>query len=315
MNKTKKTMKKMDKELDNQESLLENKPSKMIDKDLVKPKGTYSPNNKLNDLTSSEWVQETVSVFTQKGLGAGHEDTKIERQHPAPFSFQDVGRLIKFFTKKGGKVLDPFDGVASTIKACALNDREGYGIELNETFHKLAKKRLNTEVQNTLFERKEQHLILGDSLNEIKKFEPEFFDFIVTSPPYWNILNTIDNKVKKDRVSNGLKTNYSSDSNDLSNIEKYEDFVLRLGDFFDSCANILKSRKYMAIIVSDFRKKERYYSFHSDLAKHIESKGNFILKGITILYQRHKKIMPYGYPASYVPNIHHQYILIFQKNA
>ena len=27
------------------------------------------PNNKLNDLTSREWIKETVSVWTQRGLG------------------------------------------------------------------------------------------------------------------------------------------------------------------------------------------------------------------------------------------------------
>jgi DNA modification methylase len=184
-----------------------------------KSNGTYDPRNKLNNLTSSDWVKETVSVFVQKGLGASHEDTKIERQHPAPFSFQDVARLIKFFTKKDNKVLDPFNGVASTTKACALNDRIGYGIELNETFHKLAQERMRKEVQNTLFGRKEHHLILGDSITEIKNFENEFFDFIVTSPPYWNILDTIDNKVKTNRVSNGLATKYSDKDSDLSNIE------------------------------------------------------------------------------------------------
>jgi hypothetical protein len=31
------------------------------------------------------------------------------------------------------------------------------------------------------------------------------------------------------------------------------------------------------------------------------------------LYQRHKRIFPYGYPYAYVPNIHHQYILILQN--
>ena len=75
-----------------------------------KSNGKYDPRNKLNNLTSSEWVKETVSVFTQKGLGRGHKDTEIEKQHPAPFSFQDVARLINFFTKKDAKVLDPFSG-------------------------------------------------------------------------------------------------------------------------------------------------------------------------------------------------------------
>src|SRR5690606_24361020 len=97
-------------------------------------------------LTSKEWIPETISVWNQKGLGAGHPDTKIERQHPAPFSFTDVARLIRFFTKSGQTVLDPFLGIGSTLKACVLEGRSGIGIELNPTFAELSRERLNTEV-------------------------------------------------------------------------------------------------------------------------------------------------------------------------
>ncbi|HSH61343.1 MAG TPA: transposase [Acidimicrobiales bacterium] len=44
--------------------------------------GGVSPRNKLNDLTAKEWIQETVSVWRQKGPGAGHPDAQIERLHP-----------------------------------------------------------------------------------------------------------------------------------------------------------------------------------------------------------------------------------------
>ena len=33
----------------------------------------------------------------------------------------------------------------------------------------------------------------------------------------------------------------------------------------------------------------------------------------TILHQDQKGVFPYGYPAAYVPNIHHQYILILRN--
>lgn len=271
--------------------------------------------NNLNDLTAAEWIPETISVFNQKGLGVGHEDTKIERQHPAPFSFQDVGRLIKFFTKKEQKVLDPFNGVGSTLKACAFNNREGVGIELVKKYVELTKDRLSKELKTddkSVTINKNQKVIQGDALSKIKDFKDNEFDFIVTSPPYWNILSKVDHKAKKERVEKNLDVKYSNLKNDLGNISKYDDFIDILSEFFNNCSRILKPKKYMCIIVSDFRHKDKFYMFHSDLANKLEQ-GNFALKGITVLYQRHKKIFPYGYPYSYVPNIHHQYILIFQN--
>jgi len=54
--------------------------------------------------------------------------------------------------------------------------------------------------------------------------------------------------------------------------------------------------------------------FHADLASALEQR-KFALKGITILHQKHKRVFPYGYPYSFVPNLHHQYILILRKDA
>jgi SOS regulatory protein LexA len=270
--------------------------------------------NHFNDLSPSEWIQETISVFVQKGLGAGHKDAQIERQHPAPFSFQDVARFIRFFTKAGQTVLDPFCGVASTLKAAALNNRNGVGIELVKKYSDLGKKRLETEVEFNLFNKSKQTIITGDAFKEIDRFSDNHFDFIITSPPYWNILNKVDHKALQERVKNGLDTKYSNDKRDIANIPNYQDFLTKLAEFFENCSRILKPNKYLCIIVSDFRHKAKYYSFHSDLANFLERKY-YTLKGITILYQNHKKVFPYGYPFTYVPNIHHQYILILQNHA
>jgi len=275
-------------------------------------KSAFALNNTLNDLTAKEWLPETITVFSQKGLGAANKDAQIEKLHPAPFSFQDVGRLIQFYTKENDKVLDPFSGVASTVKACAFNNRRGYGIELNPKYHKLGIKRIDQEVPETYSLKNKQKLVNGDSLSHIKKIKKDTFDFIVTSPPYWNILDTVDHK-SKERIQSELDHKYSESENDLANIDDYEEFLIRLVKFFDKCSRILKTKKYMCVIVSDFRKKEKYYTFHADLANTLEQAGNFQLKGIRILYQRHKSIFPYGYPFSFVPNMHHQNVLIFQN--
>lgn len=274
---------------------------------------TYNLGNKLNDLTSKEWLTESVTVFTQRGLGAKSKEAQIEKEHPAPFSFQDVARLIRFFTKKGNRVLDPFSGVASTLKACSFESREGHGIELNKRYFELGKKRIEVEVPPSFQYKQKQYFINGDSRKKIAEFSDNFFDFIVTSPPYWNILETIDHKAKEHRIDNGLDTKYSDNDADLANIKEYEDFLEILSSFFSDCSRILKKGGYMAIIVSDFRKKEKYYVFHADLAQRIEKMGNFELKGIRILYQKFKSIYPYGYPFSFVPNIHHQNVLILRN--
>ena len=74
----------------------------------------------------------------------------------------------------------------------------------------------------------------------------------------------------------------------------------------------------MALVVSDFRDKSDFISFHSDLISkmnksEIPEGGRLNLQGIKILLQNHKSLLPYGYPFAYVENIHHQYILIFKK--
>lgn len=273
---------------------------------------TVDPRNQLNELTAKEWIPETVSVWNQRGLGSGHPDAQIERQHPAPFSFTDVGRLIRFFTKKGNTVLDPFVGVGSTLKACAIDGRRGIGIELNPQFAELSRERLAKEVRDTSSTVDGQCILEGDARDILPTLPDESVDFVVTSPPYWSILKKEDHKVRQGRIDKGLAKDYGTDKRDLAKIECYEDFMRELSAIFGECARTLKRGRYMAIIVSDFRDKSKYIMFHADLARSLEAYG-LEMRGLKVLYQRHKKVFPYGYPYSYVPNIHNQYILILQK--
>lgn len=271
------------------------------------------PRNQLNELTAKEWIPETVSVWTQRGLGAKHPDASIERKHPAPFSFSDVARLVRFFTKRDGTVLDPFLGIGSTLKACAIEQRRGIGIELNPTFVSLARDRLATEVRDMYATTDQQQIIEGDARHIVPTIPSDSIDFLVTSPPYWNILQKKDHKAREARIQHGLPTDYGNDPRDLGNLNSYEEFLLELTQIFRECHRTLRCKKYAAIIVSDFRHKSRYIMLHADLARSLEAIG-YGLRGITVLYQRHKRIFPYGYPYSYVPNIHNQYIIILQKD-
>ena len=303
-------------EQDNPDEILDSELGSADDSD-SKP---VDPRNTLNDLNGSQWLPETKSFFYQKGLGAKHPHAQIERQHPAPFSFQDIEHLITFFTKRGMRVLDPFGGVGSTAKACELEGRLCTSIELQPRWRDLAIQRLEIEVGEGTSQKHE--FILGDSRVELKRFADSSFDFMVTSPPYWSILNKkADHKVKKERIANNLATNYSDDDgNDLANIENYEDFIkILVDDVFMECARVLRPKKYMCLVVSDFRNKSEFISFHSDLIQAMnrrETRDGYriTLQGVKVLLQNHKTLLPYGYPFEYVENIHHQYILIYRKD-
>lgn len=279
----------------------------------IKASGEIHPRNVLNDLPASEWIRETVSVWRQRGLGANHPDAVIEKLHPAPFSFTDVARLIRFFTKSGHTVLDPFVGIGSTLKAAAVEGRKGLGIELNPQFVELARERLSSELDGNLLAERDQKVLEGDVRDLLPTIAESSVDLVITSPPYWNILHKEDHKARQERSSKGLATRYSDDERDFGNIGEYDVFLRELTEIFSGCARPLRPGRYMALVVGDFRDKGSYRMFHADLARSLEEASSFVLKGITILHQPQKRVFPYGYPAAYVPNLHHQYILILRN--
>lgn len=289
-----------------------NSPSKKGSRSGLGKPTRVPPVNRLNDLTAKEWIPETVSVWMQKGLGKNHEHAQIERQHPAPFSFQDVARLVRFFTKEGETVLDPFVGVGSALKAAAVEGRKGIGIELNKKYADLARLRLETELNGDPRICREQKVIEGDARVVIPSLPPDSVRFVVTSPPYWNILHKQDHKARQERIAHGLDTQYSDEDSDLGNVKTYPEFITALADTLALTRTCLTDGGYLCVIVGDFRHKSRYYMLHADIAREMEQRG-FTLKGIKVLYQRHKRVFPYGFPYSYVPNLHHQYIVVLAK--
>jgi len=274
----------------------------------------YDSRNKLNDLSNVEWLTFTKSVWQSRPPPRD----ELKERHPATFAENDVEKLLLFFTKRGARVLDPFLGSGSTLIACLNTGRNGYGVELIARWFDTAHKRLERakESAGRIGSRRLQLQILqGDSRVALNRFDPQFFDFIITSPPYWRILTKAkDHKSRRERLRKGLPTKYSEDSRDLGNTEDYNEFLGELAKVFAGCYRVLKSGKYMVVVVSDFRHGSRFIPFHNDLTMAVQGVG-FTLEGITILVQDSKNLYPYGMPYAFVSNIHHQYILVFRRPA
>ena len=142
----------------------------------------------------------------------------------------------------------------------------------------------------------------------------DHFKFSVTSPPYWKILNKApDHKVLAERVGHGLAVSYGDDPRDLGNIDAYEDFIEELGSIFAGCERVVQPGGHLAIIVGDFRHGSTFTPFHADLARDLPGNSGWVLQAVNVLLQNHKRLFPYGYPYAYVPNMHHQFVLIFKR--
>ena len=306
--------------------------------------------NSLNDLSNREWLRETKSFWHAEGDDGsawtqerrlqlsewvretfGDEEAEallhqlipgtlystapprdeLKLRHPATYSERDIERLVRLFTKSGQTVLDPFVGTGSTLLACHACERAGIGIELIEQWADVSRQRLcNAGVTDGT-----QQVIQGDAVAELGQLPEASVDFVVTSPPYWNILGKdAGMKAQAERVERGLATRYSDENADLGNISDYEQFLTGLGRVFAGCERAMRPGAYLACVVCDFRHGPKFYLYHADVAHAIEAAG-LAIKGVTVLLQDSKNLYPFAIPYAFVSNVHHQYILIHQKPA
>ena len=268
----------------------------------------YDQRNKLNNLTGTEWLKSTKSFWNSEKC----KEDKFAFQHPAPFLIRDIEKLILMFTKKGMKVLDPFNGVGTTLVACNKTKRKGIGIDLSQHYCDLTKKRL-TELNI----KKNQKIICGDSLKEVLKLK-EKIDYCVTSPPYHNILknNGQGLREKKENQRNGSRTGveyYSNDQRDLGNQKTYDDFLNLFKQIMTNVFKKLIIGRYTSIIISDFTVNKKEVCVQADIVNIMKSIG-FEFSGTTILLQDNKPLYPFGYPYAYKINHQHQNIITFRKD-
>lgn len=277
-------------------------PTKSTKKDPKKAPRKH-PKNTLNDLDGREWLKFLKSWYVfdavKSDLNEEREITKDTDDHPATFSPTMIEGFVKFFTKKGMTVLDPFAGIGSTLVACDRNNRKGIGIELNPKYVSIIKKRIS-----------ENQTIMKKDSSKISTLKLPKIDFCISSPPYWNMLHKIDTN-QQTRIKKGLSTKYSENTKDLGNITDYEEFIEKLAEIYFQVYDIMKPGKYLVIIVQNVIMKSVMNPFAWDLAIRLSKK--FLLKKEKIWCQDHKNLYPFGYPTSWVSNTHHHYCLVFQK--
>jgi DNA modification methylase len=271
-------------------------------------KGVH-PQNKLNNLTGKEWIRFTKSWFIHNPPPRSH--SQIE--HPAKFPEAMVEEFIEYFTKTDEIVLDPFMGVGSTVLAAVQHSRKAIGIELNKKYFELSLDHIG------LF--KNACTLINDDASRIPEIWKEkdlpIVDFIMTSPPYWDMLAHSRGNVfstHKERKAKGLDVVYSErDERDLGNISDYKKFLKSLANVFKKTASVLREGKYMVIVIQNLRAPEgRMMRLAWSLAEELDK--FLVFKGEKIWCQDNKKLGIWGYPNEFVLNVHHHYCLVFKKS-
>src|SRR5215216_1738606 len=269
------------------------------------------PSNKLNDLDSKRWLKFQKSWFIHNPPPR----KKGVLVHPAKFPETMAQEFIEFFTKAGETVLDPMAGTGSTLVAALRAGRNSYGIELNPRYAEIAGQIIEEEraTLGDAISNLQSQIINGDAA-QITDYQLPSIDYVLTSPPYWDMLRARGAETqKKRRSSDGLDVHYSDDPNDLGNIEDYDAFLEKLIQIYQGLKLLLREKAYLTIIVKNVKKGGKIYPLAWDIARELGK--TYTLKDEKIWVQDNQPLAPFGLGSAWVSNTFHHYCLQFRNES
>jgi DNA modification methylase len=231
--------------------------------------------------------------------------------HPAKFPEPLIQQFIERFTLPGERVLDPMAGTGSALIAATACAREAYGVELNPAFCDIIGQRF--ERQRTKSNSTPIWKVSPGDASRVETYNalPPSFHYIVTSPPYWDMLRMKGAETQQKRQQAGLLQFYSEDGRDVGNISDYEIFLESLLKIYRRVGALLAPGRYMTIIVKNVKKKGQIFPLAWDLS--LRLRENFVLCREQFWCQDDQSIAPFGYRYAWVSNTFHHYCLHFQK--
>jgi hypothetical protein len=112
----------------------------------------------------------------------------------------------------------------------------------------------------------------------------------------------------------GLETKYSEASNDIGNIDDYEEFLQAIKNIFNEVYKITKNKGYLTVITNNIFFNGRVYPLAFDTLRILsEEPYAWIPKDEKIWLQDDKPLLPLGVYNAWIGNRAHQYCLILRK--
>jgi DNA modification methylase len=221
--------------------------------------------------------------------------------------------FIEFFTKEGETVLDPMAGTGSALVAALRCGRNSYGIELNSKYAEIAKQII--EEERRLLGDKVQGLtskVFNGDASHATQFELPSIDYVLTSPPYWDMLHARGAETqKKRRSTHNLDVFYSDDPDDVGNLHDYEEFLEKLVGIYAGLKPLLREKAYLTVIVKNVKKGGKIYPLAWDIGRELGK--TYTMKDEKIWLQDNQRLAPYGMNSAWVSNTFHHYCLQFRN--
>ena len=272
-------------------------------------RGYYSSRNMVNDLTGKEWVFWTRSVISK--VYPPDRQHRLRSTHGGQKPPELCADLIRAFSKRGARILDPMMGVGGVLLGAASAGRTGLGIDINGRWVELYRDVCRLEGLDELETR------VGDSSVVLPTFEPETFDMVLTDVPYWKMDRASRSPGRFKRVgepsrpARATKLNRFDDGLGGSK----EEWLAKMTDILEKAAALLKPRGYLATFIGDMYCDGRYHCLSAELASSLSSLPGLVWKANLVWYDVSKKLHLYGYQYDYIPSLVHQNILVLRKVA
>ena len=231
----------------------------------------------------------TVWAFPRRGNWATHKSDWRGNWSP------EVARnLILRYSDEGDYLLDCMIGGGTTAIEAKILNRHITCIDVNEEALDRTKKSLEFESNNNSKQR-----VLKCDARDMKFIKDGEIDFVLTHPPYADIIKYSEGKLE----------------GDLSSIHDIDVFVDEIGKVASELFRVLKKGKYCAILMGDTRRNKMYQPLAFKVMQKFLDVG-FVLKEDIIKRQFNCKATGFWVTKSKESNfllIMHEHLFVFQK--
>lgn len=217
--------------------------------------------------------------------------------YPTKILPQVMGEFIDRLSSPHDVILDPFAGGGTVAVECALRQRRSISIDINPHAVEITRKKLEMLRSGNLFgdiDIEQQKVMIGDARS--LDIPSESIDAVITDIPYADMIR------------------YSNIPEDLSTIEDYDVFLAELYKALSEIHRVLKTGKYCAIFVADYRigRSRLIIPIHADVIYMMQDLGFTLFDLYIWRYYRSGSFRPFGAKPYQAMNAH-TYILAFHK--